>query len=77
MKDGVKAIVGKTISSVVVGCNQKDPQNQVFLVFDDGTHFEFWGPNFSCAGGVDIGDQTKVINYIKKLGGSVTKIHPR
>lgn len=77
MKRGVKEIIGKTISSVVVGYNRKDPQNQVFLIFDDGTQFEFWGRDFNCAGGVDIGDQAKAINYIEKLGGSVTQIHPR
>ncbi len=77
MKDGVRHIVDKTISSVVVGKSEHDPQVQVCLVFNDGTYFEFWGPNFSCAGGIDIGGVAEASAYIEKLGGVVTVVHPR
>ena len=77
MKDGVKDIVGKTIEAVVVARNDRDPLNQVFLVFEDGTYFEFWGPNFSCAGGIVQGGKEKVTSYIQKLGGRITGIYPK
>jgi hypothetical protein len=62
---------------VVVARNaDSDPRNQVFLVFSDGTSFEFWGENFSCAGGVDRKGLEEVIRYAKKLGASISKIYP-
>lgn len=77
MKDGVRHIVGKTISSVVVGKNDRDPKVQVCLVFSDGTYFEFWGPHFSGAGGVDSGGVAEASAYIEKIGGSVTAVYPK
>ena len=77
MKDGLKDIVGKVIKEVVVGKNdQRDPANQVFLVFEDGTMFEVWGPLFSCAGGVDRGGVEEATDYIERAGGKVTQVHP-
>lgn len=53
MKDGLKYLVGKRIAGVVVAKSQRSPRNQVFLVFTDGTRFEFYGENFSCCSGLD------------------------
>lgn len=78
MKGGLKEIIGKTITSVVVGSNKTDPQNQVFLIFSDGTRFEFWGPQFSCAGGVDSGGVSEAIHHIEvSMGGTVTNVYPK
>jgi len=41
MKDGVKQILGKTISAVVVA--ESADLSHVFLVFSDDTNFEFYG----------------------------------
>ena len=58
MKDGAAEIIGKTITGVIVK-SAKDgkghPKGQLFLVFDDGSSFEFYndyGP-FSAAGSLD------------------------
>jgi hypothetical protein len=75
MKDGVRQVIGKTISSVVVGKSKHDPQVQVFLVFDDGTYFEFWGAHFRGAGRVDRGGVQEASAYIEKLGGEVTAVY--
>ena len=53
MKDGLKYLVGKRIAGVVVASSKRSPQNQVFLVFEDGTRFEFYGESFSCCSGLD------------------------
>ena len=63
MKDAIRHILGKTISGVIV--KQHDtghPSSQVFLLFDDDTHYELWsnGPVISGAGGVDPGGRGKV-----------------
>ncbi|MHB8405788.1 MAG: hypothetical protein ACYDCJ_10235 [Gammaproteobacteria bacterium] len=76
MKDGVGKIVGKTISSVVVGSNVREPRNQVFLVFSDGSSLEFYGSQFTCAGGLDKGGVEDATRYIGKLGGSVSMVYP-
>jgi hypothetical protein len=39
---GLSQIIGKTIDAVVVKESQRTPQFQVFLVFSDNTHFEFY-----------------------------------
>lgn len=53
MKDGLKYLIGKRIRGVVVAASKRHPKHQVFLVFQDGTRFEFWGENFSCCSGLD------------------------
>ena len=72
MKTGVKETIGKTISGVVVTNNDNSPHIQLFLTFTDGTYFEIWGNDFSCAGRVDIGDMEKVVDYIKSSGAKIT-----
>jgi hypothetical protein len=52
MKDGLRYIVGKRIAAVVAA-SPRAPRQQVFLVFDDDTRFEFWGENFSCCSGLE------------------------
>jgi hypothetical protein len=43
MKVEVREIVGRRISGVVVKrCWRRSPQSQVFLLFDDGTYYEFY-----------------------------------
>ena len=77
MKDGIKQIVGKTITSIVVGKNDRSsPHNQVFLIFDDGSSFEMWGEHISCAGGTDKGGVSEVVSYIERGGGAVSACYP-
>lgn len=74
MKDGLKYIVGKQIAAVMVAYNEKnDPHNQVFLVFPDGTSFEFWGPCFSCCSALD--PAAKIEDYIKAGGARVVAVY--
>ena len=72
MKSAIADVVGKTISGVVVATNARSPQQQLFLTFADGSYFEIWGANFSCAGGLDRGGPAAAIAYVLKSGGSVT-----
>ena len=76
MKDGLNEIVGKTISSVIVANNNREPYIQVFLMFTDDTQFEFYGSNFSCCGGVDQGGQARALSYIENAGASVVAVYP-
>ncbi len=50
MKDGIREIIGKTISGVVVKINSRQPRSQVFLVFTDDTFFEFYCLNSDILG---------------------------
>jgi len=45
MKDGITEILGKTITGLVVKERAGVPRSQVFLVFSDNTHFEFYCGN--------------------------------
>ena len=73
MKDGVKYLVGKQIAAVVVARSKRPPHHQVFLVFADGTRFEFWGENFSCCSGLDRADGIE--DYVRAGGGMVEQVH--
>lgn len=75
MKDGLAKILGKTISGVVVASKDREPKQQVFLTFTDGTYFEFWGEQFSCAGGVDDGGIEKAVSYAEGIGATVTNVY--
>ena len=71
MKDGIKQIIGKTVTGVLVVRNERPPARQVFLLFSDDTCFEFWGNDFTGAGGVDPGDARSVQESIERAGGEV------
>ncbi len=72
MKNGLAEIIGKTIADVIVARHRphRDPANQVFLVFDDGSYFEFWGADFNCNGGVDLGGVAEVSDCVERIHGS-------
>jgi hypothetical protein len=70
MKDGLRHIVGKRIAAVVAAASPRPPHRQVFLVFDDGTRFEFWGERFSCCSGLD--QAAGIDRYVKSGGGAIT-----
>lgn len=47
----IQDLLGKTIQSVVYKTGATAPRQQVFLIFDDGTAFEFYGEAFEWAKG--------------------------
>ena len=73
MKDGLKQILGKRIAGVVVADGNSAPRQQVFLVFSDGTRFEFHGELFTCGGGLD--DAAGIPEYVESCGGKVRKVY--
>lgn len=79
MKSGLNDIIGKTITDVIVARNDRgDPANQVFLVFDDGTYFEFWGAQFNCNSGVDRGGVAEVVKYLGCWQtAKITDVYPK
>jgi hypothetical protein len=66
MKDGIRNIVGKTISGVVVKEADRLPRSQIYLLFSDGTYFEIYSGSgdMSGAGGVDVGGIEEVRRYM-------------
>jgi len=67
MKTAVKSIIGKTISGVLVkeSPDPTPPASQVFLVFDDGTYYEFFSNSKICgAGGIDEGGMQAAKDYM-------------
>jgi hypothetical protein len=68
MKDGLERLIGKTIVAVVA--NPK--YNQVFLVFSDNTHFEFYvgsgSPSINWARGLDSGGLERLLENLRTSG---------
>jgi hypothetical protein len=50
IKDGVRELIGRMVTEVVVSENPRQPHTQVFLVLDDGTYYEFYGMVNSASG---------------------------
>jgi hypothetical protein len=73
MKDGLKYLVGKRICGVVVASSKQGPNHQVFLLFPDGTRFEFWGENFSCCSGLDKAEG--IDRYVAGSKGEIRAIY--
>jgi len=73
MKDGLKFLPGKEIAAVVVAQADRDPRNQVFLVFQDGSSFEFRGPAFSCGGGLSPAEGIE--QYVESGSGRVVQVY--
>ena len=73
MKNGLKGIIGKQIVTVVVATSERAPQQQVFLVFSDGTRFEFWGREFSCRSRLDAAEGIE--EYVQSGAGRIDRVY--
>ena len=73
MKDGLKYLIGKRIAGVVVATSKRAPNEQVFLIFRDGSRFEFWGENFSCCAGLD--DAHRIQSYVDSGEGEIVQVY--
>jgi hypothetical protein len=65
MADAVPGIIGKTIAHVVVKRRPDRPIGQVFLVFADGTYYEFYsaGDDITGTSAIDTGGLEDVRRY--------------
>jgi len=64
MKSGIKQIIGKIISGVIVKESGGSPRQQVFLIFNDGTYFELYGNSITCCSGLNGGTADDVRRYM-------------
>jgi len=66
MKDGIKEILGKTVTGVIAKERAGVPQSQVFLVFSDNTWFELYCTDsvISGTGGLREGGMDQVRKYM-------------
>ncbi len=76
MKTGIRQIIGKTVSHVVVATNERAPRQQMFLVFSDGKMLEFWGEHFNCGSGLDRGGVAEAVRHARAGGAKIAEIHP-
>lgn len=74
MKPGIKQVLEKTISGVVIAENDDEPKTQMFLTFTDGTHLEFYGDWFTCRNDLDRGGIPESIRYIESNITALKKI---
>ena len=65
-KAAVADIIGKTIKHIVVKEGDRQPRSQVFLVFTDGSYYEFYSATAEIvgAGGLDVGGIEAVRAYL-------------
>lgn len=66
MKDGIKEIIGKRVSSVVIAHDKKSqPRHRIFLVFDNETFYEIYRKLFTCCSGVVRKAIERALEYAK------------
>ena len=74
MKTGIADAVGKTIVGAIYSRNTRQPHEQLFLEFSDGTYLEFYGDSFTCAAGVDPGGEAEIRQYASNFKGEVKRL---
>jgi hypothetical protein len=66
VKSGAREVVGRRISGVIAKEGKGSPRSQVFLLFDDGTYYEFYSDSpIRGTGGVDRGGYESVLGYLR------------
>lgn len=68
--EALKGIVGKRILEVVAVEHRDPPQNQVFLIFDDGTHYELYGADIQPSKNIRDGGLDVVRAYVGRRKGA-------
>ena len=69
------SLIGKTIKDVIiVNRNEGTPHSQVFILFDDNTHYEFYGDDIHPSGGVDEGGRNEILNYVRDSGAYIKRL---
>ncbi|MDH4227154.1 MAG: hypothetical protein OEV59_05310 [Deltaproteobacteria bacterium] len=64
INDGLEGIVGKKISGIIAKAGERPPAKQVFLLFDDGTYFEFYGDDINSTKSTSSGGVKEVREYM-------------
>lgn len=80
MKDGAQEILGRTISGVVIKSGSgREPTSQLFLVFSDGSYFEFYSGSghIHPTGGVSPGGIDEVRRYMDRATEVVFETYPK
>ena len=71
-EEPLQGVIGKTISSVVFRSElDVSPEIQLFLVFEDGTYFEFYGQDINYVRSLSDGDVTKAIDYARRFSTEI------
>jgi len=64
-----KRVVGKRIRGVLVAADDRSNRSHVFLVFDDGTHYELYGKDICGRKHIDSGGLDEAKAYIANSKG--------
>jgi len=60
----LEGLIGKRINGVIAKRTPDHSREMVFLVFDDGTFFEFYGPTVNNSKGCWRGDFEQAVGYL-------------
>lgn len=66
-------LVGKTIAHIVLKTGT-NPEFQLFLLFTDGTYYEFFGSPLNGANGIDRGTFDEVRHYMSPPQENVVEV---
>lgn len=76
MKSHIRKIIGKTIEKVIVAEDpQRNPREQVYLLFTDGTHFELYGDWLTCANHIEHGGEQAILSLLEHYGRSEVTVY--
>ena len=76
MKWSILDIIGKEISQVVVVEREAYPDQQMFLIFSDGTSMEFYGEPFKCASNLETGGLVSILEFLGRMKTKTVTVYP-
>jgi hypothetical protein len=62
-------VIGKRIQGLIVARHLESPERQVFLIFDDATHYELFGSDLQGCKGIDPGGFNEIRDHIHSRPG--------
>lgn len=65
--DALNKVIGKRINGIVFAESLGPPRHQLFLIFDDGTHYELYGDDISGCKDIDRGGMDWVRSYVSRV----------
>lgn len=71
MKPEIREIIGRRIAAVYLLDGDSEPRQQLYLVFDDGTYYELYGPSIGTTAGVKRGIGRDIEAYAQSEGRRV------
>ena len=68
-------LLGKRIKAVIAAkCRGSNPQQQLFLIFEDDNYVELFGDEFEVGSSLQPGGESAVMHYLRDLESEILRV---